>query len=207
MRNAHALKSGLVGYVYRWLRNAGVVAVVSGGGLLVNDAYHAHQDAPAEATVTALEIACVLTGNSTLTQAYQKDIECSDADGIIAANPKMPLAVREITYARLSYRSDSGADYTARLAVDALGRPDIQRGESVQILYARANPSEARAVASAARTRRSALLLGAGVLMLVLIIFARKAAGYQSDVADEVAALQRNYQTSVAARAHPRAKR
>ena len=77
---------------------------LSGGGLLAIDGYHAHQDATTEATVTALEIACVLTGNSTLTSAYQKDVECSDADGIIAANAKLPLAVREITFARLSYQ-------------------------------------------------------------------------------------------------------
>ena len=51
MTNADiVLKRGLVGYLYRWLRNAGVIATVTGLGFIIANAYQATHDGQADAT-------------------------------------------------------------------------------------------------------------------------------------------------------------
>ena len=191
MRNASVLKSGLVGYVYRWLRNAGVVAVAGGAGPLAVNAYHGTYDGRTDATVSALEIACVLTGDSYLTSAFVKDVECGEAESIRSANSKFPFAIREVTYARLSYQSEIGADYAARLSLEALGQANLQRGDTVTILYSRNDPSEVRALPTRAQYKRGGVPLGGGWLMLMVVGLARRAATFESDVGAEVAALER----------------
>lgn len=59
MSKNDALSYGLVGYLYRWLRNGGAVAIATGLYLIGPLAYHAVQDGRAEAEVLRLEIACI----------------------------------------------------------------------------------------------------------------------------------------------------
>lgn len=193
MRDASALHLGLIGYLYRWLRNAGLVAVAGGAMLLAVEGYHVVQDGRADATVTALEIACVVVGDTYWTATVAQRVECADADRVRAVNPNVPLAVREETYVRVTFQSEIGAEYRARVSAASLGRPDIQRGETVAILYDRSNPLKVRGVPTGARYAHGAWLLGSGLAMLLLVWFARRLAGYQSNVAAEVAELERSY--------------
>ncbi len=193
MRHDKTLKSGLAGYLYRWLRNGGVVACVAGAAMIGIDGYHALSDSRAEATVKGIEIACVLKGEGVLYRAVTQEVECGQADAMREANANISLVTRDVPYARLAYTSEIGAAYTARLSLDDLRRPDLQRGDTVAVTYNRANPSEARAVADASSYTRGLLLIGAGVMMLALIWVARRAINFETGVDAEVAALERAY--------------
>lgn len=193
MRNASALHAGLIGYLYRWLRNAGLVAFAGGGLLLGVETYHEVHDGRADATVTSLEIACVLVGDSVLTSALAKRVECSEADAVKAHNAQVPLAVREELYVRIAFQSEIGADYHARLSAASLGKPDVQRGETVSILYDRANPLKVRGVPGAARYAHGGGMLAAGFALLMLVSGIRRIAGYRSNVATEIDTMERAY--------------
>ena len=193
MRHDTVLKSGLAGYIYRWLRNGGVVALVAGAAMIGIDGYHALSDGRAEATVTGIEIACVLKGEGLQYRAVAQEVVCSQADAMREANSSIPLVTRDVPYAQLSYRSEIGAEYTARLRLDDLRRPELQRGDSVAVTYNRNNPSEARAVADASSYTSGLLLISAGVMMLALIWVARRAVSFETGVDAEVAALEAAY--------------
>jgi hypothetical protein len=193
MRHDTAFKSGLAGYLYRWLRNGGVAAFVTGAGLLGVNLYHASQDGRAVAKVTAIEIACVLKGEGWLYRSFVREVECGDADALKAANANIPLSTRDVAYARLIFQSDIGAEYTARLSLEDLKRLDLQRGDTVEVLYNRSNPSDVRAIADAASYLHSALLALGGLFMLALAFLARRAVSYNTGVDTEVAALEAAY--------------
>ncbi len=200
MRHDTGLKSGLAGYLYRWLRNAGVVAAAMGVWLTGTNLYHASMDGRAEARVTALEIVCVLKGEGLLYRAVTQEVECEQADATRAANANIPHAVREVPYARLSFQSEISADYEARLSLEDLKQPDLQRGDTVAISYSRTDPNEVRAVADTASYLRGLWLLGSGLVMLALVMLARRAVTFESGVDAEVAALERVHVARTAAR-------
>ena len=193
MSNDSVLKSGLVGYVYRWLRNAGVVLFLSGAALVAVNAFQAFSDGRATATVTGLEIDCVLQGQGIYNRYLSAEIDCNSPNALKAAASGLPVVLSEVTYARLAYQSEIGADYAAQLSLEALGLPNLQRGDTVTILYSRNDPSEVRALPTRAQYKRGSALLGGGLLMLLLVWIARRAATFESDVGAEVAALEQAY--------------
>jgi hypothetical protein len=186
---ASVLKSGIVGYVYRWLRNAGIVAVAAGTGLLASDVYHTSLDGHAQATIVRLDIQCVLQGDGFLHQAIAIEIECGEADAE-RARYKIPLAVREATYAHLSFQSEIGATYEVRASLAGLNAEGAQRGEAIAITYSRSNPENIRAAASDRNTLKAARLLIGGLIALGLVLAMRWAAAWRGDVDAEVAELQ-----------------
>jgi hypothetical protein len=193
MHNDTVLKSGLAGYIYRWLCNGGVVALTVGIGWIAFSAYHAITDGRAVATVTGLEVVCVLEGQSLLTRAIAREVECGEAEALKAANASLNLEVRDVAYARFRFQSEIGAGYDGRLSLSALQRPDLQRGDTISVLYDRSNPSAVRAIADAASYFHSALLALGGLFMLALAFFARRAVSYNTGVDREIAALERAY--------------
>ncbi len=190
MRHDTVLKSGLAGYLYRWLRNGGVVALTIGLGWIGLSAIHAVMDGRARATVTGLEIVCVLEGQSLLTRGVAREVECSEAEALKAANAGLNLEVKDVAYARFSFQSEIGAGYDGRLRLSALQRPDLRRGDQIEILYNRANPSDVRAIADAASYFHSVLLALGGLFMLGLAYPARRAVSYNTGVDTEIAALE-----------------
>ena len=193
MHDDGAFKSGLAGYLYRWLRNGGVVALTLGIGWIGFSATHAMTDGRAAATVTGLEIVCVLEGQSLLTRAIAREVECSDAAALKEANAGLNLEVRDVAYARFRFQSEIGAGYDGRLSLSVLQRPDLQRGDTIEVLYSRSNPSDVRAIADAASYLHAALLALGGVFMLALAFLARRAVNYNTGVDTEIAALERAY--------------
>lgn len=194
MPTSPALKTGLVGYLYRWVRNAGILALLSGTALISNAAFRHAGDLHTVATVSHLEIACELVGASIFSSAVVRDVECSNAAAIRSANAHMPLNSREVTYARLDYQTASGASLSARIRAEALGRPDIQRGDILTVAYRAADENEVRPVTTLASLSGALALFAAGLFAMMIVMFARRAASFQSDVALEVADLKRGYE-------------
>lgn len=184
------LKRGLIGFLYRWLRNVGVIAAVTGLGFIIADAYRVTHDGRAEATVKRIEIACALQGDSFLYQAVMIETECGETDAI-RAQYKIPLIVKERRMARLSFTSEIGAAYEVSLAADDLGPKGAMAGDVVAILYDRSNPEIVRAPPTFAAYLKSARLLLAGLLALAIVVLMRRAASWRGDVEAEVAELAR----------------
>jgi len=193
MTNADiVLKRGLVGYLYRWLRNAGVIATVSGLGFLIAHAYQATHDGRADATVARIDMACVLQGESFLYQAVVIDAECGETDAV-RARYKIPLIVKERRMVQLSFSSEIGADYEVSIAADALGRAETHEGDVIPILYERSNPEIVRAVPEVSTYVKSARILFGGLLALALVLLMRWAANWRGDVEAEVAELAQSH--------------
>ena len=188
-----ALKTGLVGYVYRGLRDGGFVAIATGMWMFGATLYAALQSGRAEATVTAIEIACIFTrdlGNVEAVTNARPD----------CGNPALLQSglVAEATFAKLSYASEGGAQYHSEIRVDDLPRPDVQRGETVEIAYSLDDPAKARAVPSFTGYLQGLGLIGIGVLMLMMVVLAKRAANYRGDVDAEVAELERAHRARTA---------
>ena len=192
------MQSGLIGYIYRWLRNGGLVAVVMGGGWLTLDATHALQDGRADATVSGIEIVCELTVPGKLADTVAREMDCGEAGARRAASTSVTLAVREVAYAKVKFKSEIGADYASRLRLGPVPQDDVQRGDTVPLLYSRDNPNDVRAITSAGDNLKSAGVLAAGLVMLMLCWLLRRAAAYEGSVAGEVAELEAAYQKRVA---------
>lgn len=186
----NVLKIGLVGFVYRWLRNAGVVALAYGTWLIASSAYQDAQDGRARATVSRLEVACFLQGDGFFYQAFTVDAECGATDSE-RARYRIPLVVREVMTARLAFQSEGGADYVAWARLDDLNAPQLQSGDEVDISYDRSNPERVRAAVTAASYLKGARVIAGGMLALLAVVFMRWAAAWRGDVDAEIAALRR----------------
>ena len=195
MDRPSALRTGLIGYLYRWLRNGGVAAVVSGIGLIGFNVSHEMADGHADATVQYFEVRCVLRGKQLIYRAISIAVDCADVEATKAKYTHVTFGVSEHTYARLVYQSEIGASYQARVSLDAIGRPDVQRGDTIPVIYSRANPNKIRMAATVSSYVKSAWLLASGLIMLLLVWLVRRAANYQGDVAAEVAALEASSRT------------
>jgi hypothetical protein len=193
MRKNDALSFGLIGYLYRWLRDGGIITIATGLYLIGPLAYHALQNGRTEARVVRLEIACV---------AERKWYDFSNFSQTLCSNREVsqaPTAAGDVAFAVLAFKSDIGAEYVARLKLDDLHRPNLQRDDRVGITYARDNPNLVGAVPTLASFAEGGWLIASGVLMLALVALARRAARYRGDVEEEVAALEAEY----ARRVHP----
>lgn len=189
MTNADiVLKQGLVGFVYRWLRNAGVVATVTGLGFIIANAYMDATYGRADASVQRIEIACVLQGESFFYQAVAFEAECGETDKI-RASYKIALAVKEVRLARLDYTSELGVPYKSRIALAKLGVPEAQQWEVIPILYDRANPEGIRAVPTLKTYLKNARVFLFGLFALLAALAMRWAANWRGNVDDEVAEL------------------
>jgi hypothetical protein len=192
MSGRSALKTGIVGYVYRGLRDGGVIAILSGAWMFGATLYPAMKAGRAEATVTGIEISC----------AFIKDLGDVSAMSGVTPDCSVPEVmqtglVSEVTFAKLAYKSAIGAAYHSEIRVDDLKRPDLRRGDSVQIAYDRDDPRIVRAVPGFGDYVYGVALIAGGVLMLVLTWLARRAETYRGDVDAEVAELERAYRTRV----------
>ena len=190
MRRDTALKSGLIGYLYRWLRNGGIAMTATGLGLIGINVYHEITDGHAEATVQYFEVRCVLRGEQLIYRAVSIAVDCADVEATKAKYPHVTFGVSEFTYARLAYKSEIGADYQARVSLEAMAEPDVQRGDTIPVIYSRANPNKIRMVATVSSYLKPAWLLVSGLVMLLLVWLVRRAANYEGDIAAEVAALE-----------------
>ena len=188
MNGSEALNEGLVGYLYRWMRNFGIGITLTGAVWLGLDLYHASQDGRALATVQGIEVMCVLQADSLI--EAETEVECGDVEATKAALPNVTFTVREVTYAKVAYQSDIGADYTAKIAVADLGAIDVHSSASVAIQYDRNDPSDARAVAGLGSMLSSGLLFVFGLFVLAGVVVVRRMANYRSDVGAEVEALK-----------------
>ena len=190
MTNNPLLSFGLIGYLYRWMRNGGVIALATSAVLVGKNVYHLTFDGRAEATVLRIEIVCFLRGESLMYRAMTIETECGDPDaGRAKAPPGVGLELQEETYVQLEYKSEIGAEYRVRARAQRLGLTDPQRGTAVPILYNRSNPKENWPLPTAASYWKAASAFAGGVLMLLIAFFARRAANYRGDVDAEVAAL------------------
>lgn len=193
MTNADiVLKQGLVGFVYRWLRNAGVLATVTGFGFIIANAYMDATYGHADATIQRIEIACVLQGESFFYQAVAFETECADTEKV-RATYKIPLVVKEVRLGRLVYQSEIGAAYRLRIALAKLKMPEAQQWDAIPILYDRGNPKNVRPVPTLATYLHHARILIMGLLALAAALAMRWAANWRGDVDDEVAELARRH--------------
>ena len=185
------LKRGLIGFVYRWLRNAGVVATVTGIGFIVANIYMDATYGHADAKVQRIEIACMLQGESFIYSAVAFEAECSETDQV-RATYKIALAVKEVRLGRIIYQSEIGATYKVRIALAKLKVPDAQQGDTIAILYDASDPRNIRPVPTLSTYLHHARIFFMGVLALMAVLFMRWAANWRGDVEAEVAELARN---------------
>jgi hypothetical protein len=193
MSSATVLKTGLVGYVYRGLRDGGLIALTAGFWMLGSTIYPAMHDGRAEATVTGIEIDC----------AFNRDL--GDVTGLTGAKPdcstpalaQMGL-VDDATFAKITFAAETGETHRSEIRIDDLKRPGLQRGDTVEIAYSRDNPTYVRAVPGVSDYLQGIAVVAGGLLMLAMVWFARRAANYQSDVDAEVAELERAYRARTA---------
>ena len=188
MNGTDALNEGLVGYLYRWLRNFGIGMTLTGAVLLGLDLRHASEDGRAMANVQGLVVMCAIQAEGLI--EAETEVECGDVEATKAALPNVKFTVREVTYAKVAYQSDIGASYTARIAAADLGAKDAVRGASFVIQYDRNDPSDARPVAGLMSMLSSGLLLIFGLLVLAGVFIVRRMANFRSDVGAEVEALK-----------------
>jgi hypothetical protein len=195
MRDATVLKTGLLGHIYRALRDGGVIAVVAGLWMLGATLYPALNDGRADATVTGIEFGC----------AFNRDLgDVAGVTGTTGATPNCNTPalvqagiVREVKVAKLTFESETGESHRSEIPLDDLKQPDLQSGDNVQIAYSRDYPEIARAVPGLMDYAQGLALLTCGLIMLALVWFARRAANYRSDVDAEVAELERAYKARV----------
>jgi hypothetical protein len=195
MSGRSALKTGIVGYVYRGLRDGGVIAIATGAWMFGATLYPAMKAGRTEATVTGIEISC----------AFIKDLGDVGAMSGVTPDCSVPEVmhsglVSEMTFAKLAYKSAIGAAYHSEIRVDDLKRPEVQRGDTVQIAYDRDDPHIVYAVPGFGDYVYGLALIVSGLLMLVMVWLARRAENYRGDVNAEVAALERAYRARAAGR-------
>ena len=184
------LSYGLIGYLYRWMRNGGVVAIAISAFLAGKNVYHVTFDGRAEASVLRIEIVCFLRGESLIYRAMTIETECGDPDvGRAKAPPDVALELQEETYVRLEFKSEIGAEYRVRARAARLGITGPERGMTLPILYNRANPKEVWPLPTVASYWKAASAFAGGIVTLLIALFARRAANYRGDVEAEVAAL------------------
>lgn len=182
------LKTGLVGYLYRWLRNAGVLALAGGFWLMGSSFYYASRDGHAQARLRRVDVTCQLRGDGFWVQAITLPVVCSEAKQV-RARYRTPLKLEEIGIARLVFRSEAGVSYDAQLPLADLGA-GAKSGDSIAITYDRQNPEDVRPAASRATYLKGARVVVGGLLALLIAGFMRWAASWRGDVDAEVAALR-----------------
>lgn len=188
-----ALKTGLVGYLYRWIRNAGIVAFLSGTIMLLHSVHGEVVNQSAIASVSRIEIACEITGAGWLNSTFVRDVECSDVAAVLAANSQLVLTSREVSYAHLSYRTQAGEEHTARARSDAF-EGAMRRGDEVEIAYRSNDPASVWPnTGSSAWIRAVGMMLG-GLIALLFVLAVRRAACFESNVADEIVELKRAHE-------------
>ncbi len=188
MNGRSSLKTGIVGYIYRALRDGGVIAIATGLWMFGATLYPAMKAGRADATVTAIEIGCAF--NSSL-----GDVEAMSGVTPDCNTPELVQTglVGEVTVAKLSYATAAGENYRSEVPLDDLKRPDLRRGDTVQIAYSHDAPRTARAVPGLSDYAEGLALIAGGLVMLGLVWLARRAANYRSDVDAEVAELELAY--------------
>ena len=191
------LKSSVIGYAYRGLRLCGIALTAAGVGLMGNIGYHSIADGQANATVTRLNVVCVLQGEGAVAEAIKSEVECGEAAATKAFHPKVPMTVGEVTYAHLQFHSEDGAAYEVRERLDVLGASSAEHGAIIPILYNRANPMEIRAADSMAALLQALSLLMGGASALFAVLTVRWIAGHRRGVEQEVAKLQKTHEVMV----------
>lgn len=185
MSGRSPLKTGIVGYLYRALRDGGIIAIASGLWMFGATLYPAMRAGRAEATVTAIEIGC----------AFNRSLGDVEAMSGVTPDCNTPELVQtglvsEVTVAKLSYATPAGETYHWDVPLEDLRRPDLRRGDTVEITYNRDTPGVARAVPGLSDYAEGLALIAGGLMMLGLVWFARRVASYRSDVDAEVAELE-----------------
>lgn len=190
MTTPQVLKVGLVGYLYRWLRNAGVIALVSGAAVLAFTVDRTAGDQRAMATVSRTEIVCEIVEESLLNTGAVHEVECSQAAAIVEHNSHMAIASREAVFLHLSYQTATGENRSARVRADEFTEDVLSRGDELEIAY-RDNTSEVRPPVVSGSLMRALWLMLGGVLALMLVFAVRRAANFESSVDDEIEDMRR----------------
>lgn len=185
-----ALKTGLVGYLYRWIRNAGIVAVLSGAAMLAYAMHGMAVNQRAIASVSRIEIECEIAGIGWLNSTFVRAVECGNAAAVLAANPHMALASREVTYAHMHFRTLSGEERAARVSANAFVG-ELRRGDEIEIVYRDNDATTVWPNTTSGAWMRAAGTMAGGLIALLLVLAARRAACFESNVADEIVELKR----------------
>lgn len=185
---ASALKTGIVGHVYRALRDGGILAIAAGVWMFASTLYPALMGERATARVVNIEIGC----------AFNPELGSVESLTGIAADCSVPAIVAmglvgDIKIARLAYASRIGAQYSAEVPFDTLNKPDLQPGDTVGISYQRDNPQNVHALPGWWDYFCVSSPILAGMMLLGLLYFARRAENYRSDVNAEIAELESAY--------------
>lgn len=185
---ATVLKTGIVGHVYRALRDGGVLAIATGVWMFASTLYPALTGERATARVVNIEIGC----------AFNPELSSVESITGIAADCSVPAIVAlglvgDVKIARLAFASRIGAQYGAEVPFDSLHKPDLQAGDTVVISYARDNPQNVHALPGWWDYFCVSSPILAGMMLLGLLYFARRAEGYRSDINAEIAELERAY--------------
>ena len=185
---ASALKTGMIGHVYRVLRDGGMLAIATGVWMFASTIYPALKGERATARVTNIEIGCAFISElNAVGSMTGLSADCS-APGIVAMG-----LVGEIKIAKLVFASHIGAQYSAEVPFDSLNTPALQPGDTVVISYSPGNPQDAHALPGIWDYLCASAPIVAGFMALGLICLARRAENYRSGVNAEIADLERAY--------------
>ena len=145
---ATALKSGMVGHVYRAARDGGLLAIATGVWMFASTIYPALTGERATATVTSIDTGCAYAAELSVIQSMSGLApDCS-----FTALAETGL-VHEAKMVKLSFTSRIGAPYSAEVPFDSLNRPNLQAGDSVPV-----SSSRKPAIAGQLRTRSAPFL-------------------------------------------------
>ena len=187
---ASVLKTGMIGHVYRALRDGGVLAIATGVWMFASTIYPALTGERATARVTNIEIGC----------AFNSELGAVESMTGLAADCSSPAIVAmglagEIKIAQLIFLSQIGAQYSAEVPFDSLNNANLQPGDTVVISYERDNPQSVHALPGLWDYLCACSPILAGIMALGLLVLARRAENYRSDITAEIAELERAYRS------------
>ena len=138
---ASALKIGMIGHVYRALRDGGMLAIAAGVWMFASTIYPSLKGERATARVTNIEIGCAFIAELGSVESMTGLAADCSAPAIMAMG-----LVGEIKNTKLIFASHIGAQYSAEVPFDSLNMPALQPGETVVISYSPDNPQNAHAL-------------------------------------------------------------
>lgn len=190
---ASALKTGMIGHVYRALRDGGMLAIAAGVWMFASTIYPSLKGERATARVTNIEIGCAFIAELGSVESMTGLAADCSAPAIMAMG-----LVGEIKIAKLIFASHIGAQYSAEVPFDSLNTPSLQPGDTVVISYSPDNPQSAHALPGLWDYSCASAPILAGMMALGLLYLARRAENYRSDVNAEIAELERAYRARTA---------
>lgn len=187
---ASVLKTGMIGHVYRALRDGGVLAIATGVWMVASTIYPALTGERATARVANIETGC----------AFNSELGAVESMTGLTADCSSPALVAmglasEMKIANLNFQSQLGALYSAEVPFDSLNDPNLQTGDTVVISYARDDPQSVHALPGLWDCLCACAPILAGIMALGLLVLARRAENYRSDINAEIAELERAYRS------------